>query len=157
MSLFFKKYIVVLFISAIIYSFLYIFKKNDANYFNYSFTLSILLSILIRLFDDFTDYSKDIINNRVVFKKPLINILIAVIFIISTILVILSEMYLLFIVLCLLILSLLECKIIKYLKALYIPVICISICFYYLGFNVSSIILIFVLFIGDLFLIFKKG
>ena len=84
MSLFFKKYIVVLFISAIIYSFLYIFKNNDANYFNYSFTLSILLSILMRVFDDFIDYSQDLINNRVVFKKPLINILIAMIFIIST-------------------------------------------------------------------------
>ena len=157
MKLFIKKYIGVLLLSLVLYSIFFTIKEKECNYFNYSLIVSLIYSLLIRLFDDFLDYEQDKINNRNVFKKPVLSILLVILFILQVVIIIISEMYLFLIVLSLLILNLYnKYKIIRYSKSLYVPVICLSLCFHSFGFNLISFILITVLFIGDLILIHRK-
>lgn len=158
MKLFIKKYCSVLLLSLAIYSLFFIFREEKCSYLNYSFAISIIISILIRLIDDYIDYEKDVKNNRVVFGKKIINILVLSFFILSISLIVLTRCYLFLIVIILLIINLYinKYKSLEYIKALYIPVICFCNCFYYLGFNIIYLIFLFILFIGDLILIYRK-
>ncbi len=157
MKLFLRKYVLVLLISISIYTILFLLKKNEISYFNFDFYNILIISLLIRLFDDYVDYEKDVINKKMVFKKPVIITLICLLFTVSIAFVILSENYLFLSILGLLLLDLFkEIKFIKYLKILYIPLLIMGLTNIF-GFNIIYIIIAVILGIGDLVLIYRKG
>lgn len=157
MKLFLRKYVLVLLISISIYTILFLLKKNEISYFNFDFYNILIISLLIRLFDDYVDYEKDVINKKMVFKKPVIITLICLLFTVSIAFVILSENYLFLSILGLLLLNLFkEIKFIKYLKILYIPLLIMGLTNIF-GFNIIYIIIAVILGIGDLVLIYRKG
>jgi hypothetical protein len=157
MKLFLRKYVLVLLISISIYTILFLLKKNEISYFNFDFYNILIISLLIRLFDDYVDYEKDVINKKMVFKKPVIITLICLLFTVSIAFVILSKNYLFLSILGLLLLDLFkEIKFIKYLKILYIPLLIMGLTNIF-GFNIIYIIIAVILGIGDLVLIYRKG
>ena len=157
MKLFLRKYVLVLLISISIYTILFLLKKNEISYFNFDFYNILIISLLIRLFDDYVDYEKDVINKKMVFKKPVIITLICLLFTGSIVFIILSKNYLFLSILGLLLLNLFkEIKFIKYLKILYIPLLIMGLTNIF-GFNIIYIIIAVILGIGDLVLIYRKG
>lgn len=157
MLIFLRKYVLILLISIFIYTTLYLLKINNISYFNFDFYNILIITLLIRLFDDYNDYEKDVINKKTVFKKEVLRLLICLCFISSIFFIILTKNYLLICVLGLLIISLLKKPIIlKYLKALYIPVLIIGLMGVF-GFNIIYLIIAVILGIGDLLLIYIKG
>lgn len=157
MRIFLRKYVLILLISIFIYTTLYLLKINDISYFNFNFYNILIITLLIRLFDDYNDYEKDVINKKTVFKKEVICLLICLCFILSIVFIILTKNYLLFCILGLLLISLFKkLVILKYLKALYIPILIIGLMSIF-GFNIIYIIIAVILGIGDLLLIYIKG
>lgn len=155
MKLFLRKYALVFLLGIILYSILFMSSINDVNYFNYYFVICLSYVILIRLFDDYLDYEKDLKESKNIFNKTTLLILICLFSTIFILFTFINKAYFLFILVFILIANLIKINILKYLKTLYIPLIIIGLSYYYFGFSVVSLILSVILFVVDLFLIIK--
>ena len=156
MKLFFRKYLLIMIYVLLIYFLLFLFKNKDIVFLNIHLFICMLLGLLIRLFDDYLDYEKDINNNKCIFNKKTLLIMIIIFYCILSIIFIISKTYLYFILLGLLLLNLIRYRLIGYIKSIYIPLIIIFVSHYCFGFNLFYIIMIFLFLIGDLCLIYKK-
>jgi len=152
MKLFLRKYLLTILLAICIYTLLYAFRKNEIEYLTYSFFISVILSILIRLFDDLTDYDEDLIKNKNVFKRNHLILLIIILMVICSFLIIISNSYLFFIQYLLFVINIFDKKILNYTKSLYVPLICFGILYYNFGFSIFNIIFIVLLFIVDIYL-----
>lgn len=156
MKLFFRKYLLINIYTIAIYFLLFSFRNNDADFLNIHLFICILIGLLIRLIDDYLDYEKDLDNNKAIFKKKTLLILIILSFCISSILFFVSRSYLYFILLILFVISLIKCKLTCYIKAIYIPLMIFCISYYCFGLNVFYILITILFFMGDIYLIYKK-
>ena len=155
MKLFLRKYVLVFLLGIILYSILFIFSSNDVNYFNFYFVICLSYVILIRLFDDYLDYEKDLKENKNIFNKTTLLILMCLFSTIFVIITFINKVYLLLVLVFILLTSLFKLNILKYLKTLYIPLVIIGLSYYYFGFSVVCVVLSLILFVVDLFLIIK--
>lgn len=132
-------------------------KKSNICYFNFDFFNVLIVSLLIRLFDDYNDFEKDVVNKKIVFNKKVILILISLVFVVSITFILLSKNYLFFIILGLLLISLFnKPTILKYLKVLYIPILIMGLTSIF-GFNIIYFVIAVILLLGDILLIYLKG
>lgn len=132
-------------------------KKSNICYFNFDFFNVLIVTLLIRLFDDYNDFEKDVVNKKIVFNKKVILILISLVFVVSITFILLSKNYLFFIILGLLLISLFnKPTILKYLKVLYIPILIMGLTSIF-GFNIIYFVIAVILLLGDILLIYLKG
>ena len=132
MKLFIKKYIMPIIITFSLYSILYVLRDKDisANYINITLCICMCFAILIRLFDDIVDYNKDLIDNKIIFKKRNLIIFTIILMLICTTITIISKSYLFIIMEVLLLINLINNNILNYSKSLYIPLVCFCILYY---------------------------
>ncbi len=155
MKLFLRKYIFVIMFGICLYTILFAFAKVKVNYISYTFFISLIFSVLIRLVDDLCDYKIDIEKNKNVFNKTTIITLIIVLSILNIILIVFKKYLLLFLIFILLFINLFNKNIFKYFKSLYVPLICIIISYYFFGISVLCIVLAVISLIVDLYIIVK--
>ena len=130
MKLFFRKYVLIIIFTILIYFSLYIFKSNNVAFLNIHLLISILIGLLIRLFDDYIDYEKDLQNKKAIFDKKFILVFIVLFYIFLSILFIYSKNYLYFSLLVLFLINLFKNKTLNYIKSLYIPLIIFCFSYY---------------------------
>lgn len=155
--LFFRKYILSMLLGFVFYSLLFTFEICGKDFFSPYLLISVLFSLLIRLFDDLNDYEKDLLKKKNVFNKKIIIFLNIIVSIICIFLILLNKCFLLIGINFLLFVSVFKINALRYLKSLYVPLLLVGISYYYL--NINGYCLLFSLFIliGDLFLIKRKG
>lgn len=146
-----KRYFLPLILVVIIYSLVFfIFGKDQ--YFNIGLIMSILFFYLVRLVDDFFDYDKDLGDNKVLFSKKILNILICLLGLIYIFCSIFFGYYYFLFLLILILLSI----IFRYAKVLFIPSVIWLIIFYEMSFNYAYFIISLSFIIIDLYLIRKE-
>ena len=156
MKLFFRRYVLVLLLCLVTYSIMFLFKENNVEYFNNSLILCLLYSLLIRLFDDYCDYEKDVKNNKVLFNKKILFLLIIISSVITIFLTVFTKCYLFSLMIIVLLASLIKDRLVKWIKVLYLPLLCFNVIYYCFGFNIINIIIIFVFTLVDIVLLIKN-
>ena len=131
MKLFLKRYALNIVLSISFYSLIFLVSfliNNEVYFFHYSLIMFVSFFLLIRVCDDYFDFYKDKINDKVLFNRITLLITAICLSAIYIAFTIISGCYLFFVLYALLIISQLIRK--WYITSLLAPVACVFICFY---------------------------
>ena len=151
MKLLLKRYLLHVIYVFIIYSLIFIV-FNGNNYFNIILLLCLILAYLIRIFDDYNDYEKDLNNNKIIFSKNVLFVMFIILGLCFVCVSIIFGKYLFLLLIILLILT----KKINCLKLVFIPSMISLLVFYEMVFNYWLILFIILFIIVDLFLLLRR-
>ena len=157
MKLFLKRYVLNIVLSISFYSLIFLVSfliNNEVHFFHYSLIMFVSFFLLIRVCDDYFDFYKDKINDKVLFNRITLLITAICLSAIYIVFTIISGCYLFFALYALLIISQLIRK--WYVTSLLAPVACIFICFYAFKELVPAIVFTALAFVLSIIFAFRK-
>ncbi len=157
MKLFLKRYALNIVLSISFYSLIFLVSfliSNEVHFFHYSLIMFVSFFLLIRVCDDYFDFYKDKINDKVLFNRITLLITAICLSAIYIVFTIISGCYLFFALYALLIISQLIRK--WYITSLLAPVACIFICFYAFKELVPAIVFTSLAFVLSIIFAFRK-
>ena len=157
MKLFLKRYLLNIVLSIGFYSLVFLVSfliDNSLTYFHYSLIIFISFFLLIRIYDDYFDFYKDKINNKILFNRITLICIGASLSIVYFVFTIISKCYFFFALYGLLVLSQFIRK--WYVTCLLAPAACFLVCFYWFNTLVPTIIFPILAFLLSILFAFIK-